>query len=117
MQNARWGIPTPNRVAQGIRTSGGSWPHTGIVGATSGIAPGVTPVSAIILWLRSAVGERGNPQSEFRFPWPDACEPVDVAPPRKTALRILEVFLGGLRCDVRFLTERRYEPTSGRPGR
>jgi hypothetical protein len=40
MQNAHAGIP--NRVAQGIRTGGGSWPHTGIVGATSGIAPGVT---------------------------------------------------------------------------
>ena len=45
MQNARAGIP--NRVAQGIRTGGGSWPHAGIVGATSGITPGVTPTSAI----------------------------------------------------------------------
>ena len=58
MQNARAGIP--NRVAQGIRTGGGSWPHTGIVGATSGIAPGGTPASAIKPWLRSAVGERGK---------------------------------------------------------
>jgi len=58
VQNARAGIP--NRVAQGIHNGGGSWPHTEIVGATSGIAPGVTPVSAIKLWLRSAIGERGK---------------------------------------------------------
>jgi len=58
MQNARAGIP--NRVAQGIRTGGGSWPHAGIVGATSGIAPGGTPASAMKPWLRSAVGERGK---------------------------------------------------------
>jgi len=58
MQNARAGIP--NRVAQGIRTGGGSWPHSGIVGATSGIAPGGTPDSAMKPWLRSAVGERGK---------------------------------------------------------
>ena len=44
-------------------------------------------------------------------------ERVDAALLRRKVPRILEVFLGGRRCGVQFLTERRFVPTSGRPDR